>query len=346
MVSNHSQIETANNIIKALEKGLISPLHNQYKLINNYQADQEIPNSLKISYQFSHDRVQQAAYSLLSKHKPEEIHLRIGKLLLDKIPKKKQEEKIFDIVNQINIGYKLINDTLEFEQLSQLNFIAGKKAKASAAYQAALNYLQFAISLLHKDKIWKNQYQFSLELYLEAAESASLSNNFEIMELLIKTIVNNTPFLLDKVKAYEIKLQAFTSQNKLLEAIEISLSTLNLLGINIPKDPSKLEIHNSLQETKILLQNTVIQNLINLPLITDNQAIASLRILVTMSMAAYLASFPLFIVTVTQQIKLCLNYGNSPESCVAYAFYGQLLSQINERFDDGYEFGKLALSLL
>ncbi len=346
MVSNNSQIETANNLIKALEKGLISPLNNQYKLINNYQEDHEIPKSLKISYQFSHDRVQQAAYSLLSKHKQEEIHLRIGKLLLDKIPNTKQEEKIFDIVNQINIGYKLINDTAEFEQLSQLNFIAGKKAKASAAYPAALNYLQFAISLLDNDKIWKNKYQFSLELYLEAAESASLSNNFELMELLIKTIIKQSSFLLDKVKACEIKIKAFTSQNKLVEAIELSLSTLNLLGINIPKNPSKLEIQKSLKETNILLQDTVIKNLINLPLITDNKAIASLRILVTMSMAAYLASFPLFIVTVTQQIKLCLNYGNSPEACVAYAFYGQLLSQINERFDDGYEFGKVALSLL
>ncbi|WP_198648556.1 AAA family ATPase [Cyanothece sp. BG0011] len=346
IVSNNSQIKTANNLLQALEKGFILPLNNQYKLINNYQDDQEIPPSLKISYKFSHDRVQQAAYSLLSKERQEKIHLTIGNILLNNTAKSKQEEKIFDIVNQINIGYQLIDDTLEYEQLARLNLIAGKKAKTSAAYEVALNYLQFAISLLEKDKLWTTQYQFSLELHLEAAESAYLTGQFDIMEVLIITIVKYSPFLLDKVKAYEIKIKAYTSQNKLLEAIDLSLSTLDLLEIKIPKNPTSLEVEKSLQETKYLLQDKVIQDLVNLPLITDSKAIASLRILISMSMAAFLASPRLFTLIVTQQIKLCLSYGNSPEACVSYAFYGELLCQISKDFDAGYEFGKLALSLL
>ncbi|MDJ0597268.1 MAG: AAA family ATPase [Crocosphaera sp.] len=345
-VSHNSQIKTANNIIKALEKGFILPINNEYKLINNYQEDSEIPHSLKISYKFSHDRVQQAAYSLLSKQKQEELHLRIGKILLDNIPKTKQEDKIFDIVNQINIGYHLINDPLEYDQLAKLNCMAGKKAKASAAYKVALNYLQFAINVLEKDKIWETQYQFSLELHLEAAESAYLTGNFEVMEVLVTTIIEHTPFVLDKVKAYEIKIKAYTSQNNLLEAINLSLSTLGLLGIIIPNNPTASEIEKSLQEANTLLQERVIKDLVNLPLITNNNAMASLRILVIMSMAAFLANPRLFILIVTQQIKLCLNYGNFPEACVVYAFYGELLCQISNNFDAGYEFGKLALSLL
>ncbi|EAZ89674.1 ATP-binding protein [Crocosphaera chwakensis] len=346
IVSNNSQIKTANNLLQALEKGFILPLNNQYKLINNYKNDNEIPTSLKISYKFSHDRVQQAAYSLLSKERQEKIHLTIGNILLNNIPKSKQEEKIFDIVNQINIGYKLIDNPLEYEQLARLNLIAGKKAKASAAYEVALNYLQFAINLLELDKIWTTQYKFSLEVYLEAAETAYLTGKFEIMEGLIITIIENTPFLLDKIKAYEIKIKAYTSQNKLLEAIDLSLSTLALLGIIIPENPTIIDVEKSLQETNSLLQTIIIQELVDLPLITDSKAIASLRILITTSMAAFLANSRLFTLIVTQQIKLCLRYGNSPEACVAYAFYGELLCQISEDFDAGYEFGKLALSLL
>lgn len=346
MVSDDSQIKTANYLLQALEKGFILPLNNQYKLINNYQNDQEISPSLKVNYKFSHDRVQQAAYSLLSKEKQEEIHLTIGNVLINNIPKPKQEEKIFDIVNQINIGYKLINNTLEYEQLSRLNLIAGKKAKASAAYEVALNYLQFAISILEKDKIWTTQYQFALELHLEAAESAYLTGKFEIMEILIITIIKHTPLLLDKVKAYEIKIKAYTSQNKLIEAIDLSLSTLALLGIRIQKNPTILDIQNSLEETNNLLQTVVIKDLVDLPIITDNKAIASLKILISTSMAAFLANPRLFTLIVTEQIKLCLIYGNSPEACIAYAFYGELLCQISEDFNAGYEFGKLALSLL
>jgi serine/threonine protein kinase len=68
----------------------------------------ELVERLDGSYRFSHDRVQEAAYSLMPEGKRAEAHLLIGRLLAAHTPAEKREEAIFDIVNQLNRGAALI----------------------------------------------------------------------------------------------------------------------------------------------------------------------------------------------------------------------------------------------
>jgi hypothetical protein len=87
---------------------------------------------------FIHDRVQQAAYSLMPEASRAEAHLRIGRLLAACTPPQEREEKIFDIVNHLNRGTASIISREERENLAELNLIAGKRAKGSTAYASAL----------------------------------------------------------------------------------------------------------------------------------------------------------------------------------------------------------------
>ena len=103
------------------------------------------------AYKFLHDRVQEAAYSLIPEELRAEAHLRIGRLLAAHTPPEKREETIFEIVNQLNRGAALITSRDEREQLAELNLIAGKRAKASTAYASALNYLIAGAALLAED---------------------------------------------------------------------------------------------------------------------------------------------------------------------------------------------------
>jgi predicted ATPase len=59
---------------------------------------------LEGSYKFVHDRVQEAAYSLVPEQLRAEAHLRIGRLLAAHTSAEKREEAIFEIVNQLNRG--------------------------------------------------------------------------------------------------------------------------------------------------------------------------------------------------------------------------------------------------
>ena len=141
VINEKSPAETATSLGEALEEGLIEPIHG---IVSQTSFDQ--PS--KLSYKFLHDRVQQAAYSLIAAEDKAAVHLRIGRLLLEKSEVAELEDKIFGLVNHLNIGRDFITQPEERLELALLNLIAGKKAKVSAAYQLALNYLQIGLGLL------------------------------------------------------------------------------------------------------------------------------------------------------------------------------------------------------
>lgn len=121
-----------------------------------------------LSYGFLHDRVQEAAYSLIPEELRAETHLRIGVHLAERTSAEKLEEAIFEIVNQLNRGSHLITSVEDRERVAELNLIAGRRAKLSTAYDSALKYLRAGRALL-SEETWErnNRLIFSIE-YLTA----------------------------------------------------------------------------------------------------------------------------------------------------------------------------------
>ncbi|MCZ0904569.1 hypothetical protein ON021_32200, partial [Microcoleus sp. HI-ES] len=145
----------------AIQSGLILPIGDDYKFLKTNREAKE----LKITYKFAHDRIQQAAYSLIPPDDKQAVHWKVGQLLLQNTPQQILHQKIFDIVNQLNFGIEAIDLQLEKDKLAQLNLIAGKKAKASAAWKPAWNYLIIGINCLSEDS-WLCQYDLTLTQYV------------------------------------------------------------------------------------------------------------------------------------------------------------------------------------
>lgn len=296
-------------------------------------------------YKFSHDKIQQAAYSLISEENKSRVHLQVGELLLKHTSIKALEQKIFDIVNQLNLGSKLISSQSQQIDLANLNLMAAKKAKASAAYQPAYEYLKTGVVLLPKSS-WKSHYDLTLNLYLEAAEVAYLSTNFEQMNILAAVIMQQARSLNDKIKIYEVKIQAAVAQNEFKAAIKIALEALNLLGINLSEYPSKLQVKLALLKTRIALAFKRSEELIALPAMTDVNKIAPMNILASVSTAAYIANPQSFFLMTIKQINLSLIYGNTLNSPYAYAQYSLILISIVKNIKGAYKMGQVALSLI
>ncbi|MFB2923315.1 ATP-binding protein [Aerosakkonema funiforme] len=333
--------ETAADLWEAVSECLVLPVGNagdvQLTFREFFHDRLPITDYLLSVYKFAHDRIQQAAYALIPASSKQAFHWRIGKLLLQNTPDSEREQKIFDLVNQLNFGVELINAQSERDELAELNFIAGKKAKASAAYQPAFDYLKIGIKLLKSpDKqtgfldsearsSWQTHYNLTLALYVETAEAAYLSGNFEEVDRLAEVVLQEAQMLLDKVKIYEVKIQASIAQNKLLEALKTALEVLKLLGVNLPEKPNKLDILFGLLRTKLSLVGKRIEDLINLPLMTDSIKLAAMRILSNIVTPTYFAVPELMPLIVFKQVNLSLKYGNASESAHAYAVYGLIL---------------------
>ena len=347
IVYGKSLWETASYLWNALSEGLILATDETYKFYQgeNYDNFLEITNLQTPIYHFLHDRVQQAAYSLIPEQNKQETHLKIGKLLLKNTGDEKLEENIFEIVNQLNYGVKLITETDTKKELASLNLRAGIKAKASTAYKAAISYLKTGINLLTENS-WSTQYQLTLTLYEEAAEATYLFGDFEEMDKLVDIVLEKADNILDKMKVYETKIQAYIGLTKLQEALTMGLSVLSLLGISFSTNITQLYIQENLQKTQSKLMKKNISELTNLPLLEEPEKLAALHILSVLFSIVFVCNPGLLTLMVCEQINLSLDSGISTFFAFACATYGFLLCTVEEDIDTGYQFGRLACELL
>ncbi|MEH2004537.1 trifunctional serine/threonine-protein kinase/ATP-binding protein/sensor histidine kinase [Nostoc sp.] len=357
IVNGKSLSDTATALFPALQEGLILPLSNDYKVSLLYNKDtnlicnSEIFVSLidsylsSIPYKFLHDRVQQAAYALIPEAHKKEVHLKVGQQLLNNTHQDDIEENIFDIVNQYNIGAELITHQLEINNLAQLNLLAGRRAKASAAYESALKYLETGLELLTSDS-WENQYDLTLSLYLETVEAQYLNTQFEKAEKISSIVLKQAKNLLDTVKIYEIKIQSYYAKLYLQKSIETACEILTKLGVFLPQEPSKYTIKKEQKAIELLLKDKQIEDLINLPEMTDPYKLAAVRILLIVTSAAIITNSLLYPLVTLTTVNLCIKYGNPPQASGVYVFYGQLLCGFMKDINSGYQFGQLSLRLL
>ncbi|MFS0517227.1 AAA family ATPase [Nostoc sp. UIC 10607] len=345
IVSKQSEVETADCLWKALQEGLILPQSEVYKFFvdsENQAATQE--HSEMVVYKFLHDRVQQAAYSLIPEAQKQSTHLQIGRLLLQNTPLEQQEEGIFAIVNQFNYGLDLLEEPSEREHLSRLNLIAGCKAKNSTAYTTAVEYLKVAMLLLPINA-WQSSYELTLAVYESAAEAEYLNTNFESSKSLVEIILKNAKSPLEKVRTYEIQIQSYTAQNKFIEAIATGREALQLLDLTLPENGNTQMIFDEHHQLQQMLVHQSIGALADMPEITDPQKLVALRILSGLFAPVYIAKPMLLPLKIFTMIRICIQYGNSPQAAVAYSLYGLFLCSVGA-IEDGYNFGKLAVQLL
>lgn len=300
-------------------------------------------------YRFQHDRIQQAAYNLIPEELRERIHLQIGKMLASNTSPKNLESDIFAIVNQLNIAINLINEQEDKSRLAHFNLLAGQKAKAATAYGPAFKYLQTAIALLDQDS-WNTQYELTLRLYEEAAETAYLLGSYVETNSLVDSVLKNAHTVLDKTMAYMVKIDFYIAQSRINKAVETGLEILGLLGLTIPKKPRSLNIDIHVLRTKWIFaghwRGKPVEDLLELPEMTDPVSIAQIEIMNTIFSALYIMNDPLMPLDASFMAELSIRYGNHSVSPYGYATYGFILCARYGDIETGYLFGQLALRLL
>ncbi|MBH8564154.1 AAA family ATPase [Nostoc sp. CENA67] len=346
IVSEQSQASSATALWKALQEGLILPQSQLYKFyLSHEQADANTSNIENVTYRFLHDRVQQAAYSLIPEEQKQTTHYHIGQLLLQKISPKARVERIFEVVNQLNYGTALITEQSQREELAQLNLTACCKAKSATAYQAAREYVTVGLSLLG-EKAWQQQYQITLAFHELAAELAYLCGDFEMMEHFIEIVTEQTHSQLEKVNVYRIRIQANASQNRLAEAVAIGTQILQQLGVTFPETPTQTDIQQAIQEISELIGDREIADLIHLKAMADAEKLAIVQIANSILPAAFNFGSPIFPLVICLSIKLSIQYGNTSTSAYSYACYGILICRLLQDVNIATKFGQLALGII
>jgi PAS domain S-box-containing protein len=339
LITGLSAAAIRRDLIPALQQELLIPI--KAARIREGKAEDKAEVE---AYRFQHDRVQQAAYTLIPSSQRKLLHIRIGRALLENFDEIKRGEEIFDILIHLNFATELITIPEERLNLANLNLLAGKKAKSSVAFEPALNYVKTGMALLPADS-WNSCYELTLRLYLECLETLRLTGGMEEMGPLFEAVKKNCRAPLDAVGAYESRIKGFMAQDRLREALVTAREILNLLGVRMPDRARKSESRRVLKETMAALAGKEIETLVDLPEMKDPFQLAVMKILVSMISVIYIGTPDLFSHLLCKQVQGSIRYGNAPGSVFLYAALGVLLCRLGDDIQAGYRFGSVALCL-
>ncbi|MCW6037432.1 AAA family ATPase [Spirulina subsalsa FACHB-351] len=344
-VSEQSLSEVANSLWDALQEGFIVPSSDAYKIPLLWKQQEEI-ETIPVDYRFLHDRVQQAAYTLIPESEKAITHLKMGRLLLKEVTNIQEDEQLFDIVNHLNAGVALIEQDPEKHNLAYLNLLAGRKAKDSTAYEPALKYFTSGLTYLG-DKAWEIDYNLAFQLYQERSECEYLCGNFEVAEHLFDLIFTEAKTSLEKAKIQIVRLALYDITGKFVENICLASQTLTVFGLNVPTSGDSIATAFE-AELSIYRDNLAKHNIPDLALIPDNtnpEIEVCMKVLMNMTGPAYFTNQDLLALITLKMVNLSIEHGNSEASAHGYAFWGIVAGSRLLEYDDGYEFGQLALKM-
>lgn len=293
---------------------------------------------------FLHDRIHEAAYSLIPSGTRPVLHYRIGTHVLNNTPEEDLKDKIFYIVNHLNVASNIIESNEEKKLLLELNRTAGKKAKNSAAYEAASKYFETALSLLPENQ-WEADYENSFNLSMNLAECEHINRNFRRAEQLFDEMNTNARDSLDKARICNLKVMMIASLGRHEEAVRLGIEGLGNFGIKISNNPGKITIAAKALKIKFLLSRHKIESIEDLPVVSDEKTLLLMNYLMSLVTTSYYYKTDLVILLAMKMFELTLKKGLSRYSAYACVVYGSVAGGGLGDYETGYRLGRLALRL-
>ncbi|AJD39932.1 multi-sensor signal transduction multi-kinase nodulation NodV-like protein [Rhizobium gallicum bv. gallicum R602sp] len=306
----------------------------------------ELLERLAGAYRFVHDRVQEAAYSLIPEERRGELHLRIGRLLAANTAPELIDDNVFEIVSQLNRGAALITSAEEREQLAKFNLLAGRRAKASTAYASALNYFVAGTTLLPEDA-WERQQQLAFALELNRAECEFLIGALADAEERLALLSNCAVCTDDQAAVACLRIDLYAALGQTSRSAAVGLDSLRQhLGIDWSPHPADEEVQREYGRIWSQLGSRAIEELIDLPLMSDPASSATLDILTRLVGAVWHTDANLACMAICLAVNLSLERGNSDGSCYHYVSLGYIAGPRFGDYAAGFRFGRLGCQLV
>jgi diguanylate cyclase (GGDEF)-like protein/PAS domain S-box-containing protein len=313
-------------------------------------AHAEAPPHAAKECSFVHDRVQQAAYSLIEPAELPRIRLEIGRLLLDRLSPRQLAERSFEVAGNLNAGYSLVRDVAEQATVVELNIAAARRAYAATAYGAALKFYRAASRALQSpgfaEYLWRDRHELAMQLYKGRGECEFLEGDRDAAEDCIRQAAAYAVSDIERADALSILIVHLTLLARYPEAIAAGRRALAALGISLPVDDYETARDDEIAQVREELGGRPVSSLMELPLMSDPEVLMASKILITMGPPCYRSHQRLWAVIVPRVVSLTLRYGNIPEVGYSHTAFGGLLGWVDDDYATAGEFGELATRLM
>ncbi|NQF13591.1 AAA family ATPase [Brevibacillus sp. HB1.3] len=337
---NQTESEAIQHISPAIEEGLIYPIEGAEYLTYAALVEEEVASQMRIRFRFVHDRIQQAAYSLLEEAERGQTHVKLGRMMWE-MSQGSESGSLFEICDHMYRGKEILEDQAERMHVAHCHLLAGQKAKSSAAFESALQYFQRGLELVGEEG-WQHNHDLTMELCALSAETTYLCNQLDEAKQLFERGMQHAKTDRERVRILEMEIRMYTRLAEFPRVMEIASEALGLLGVPIPKKPGKLDIIKEMFHIKRRLKGRKIDELLYLPDVPDENYQMAMSIISYAGPSAYYVNLNWFALTILRALHLSLVHGNAVASANGYTGYGIVQAAQFGKYREAYEFGQLA----
>ncbi|MCY1058906.1 AAA family ATPase [Nannocystis sp. SCPEA4] len=296
---------------------------------------------------FTHDRVQQAAYSLTDEAERAGVHLRIGRELRGPLGSDVAPERLFAVVNHLNAAAALIEGPAARLDLARLDVQAGRRAKQANAYSSALIYLNAALDLLPADA-WDAHFQLTFDLHRDLSECAYLCNENDVAERLFDAAISHARDPLERAEIFALKISLYYSVGRMQESIDVGMLALRELGVDIPATPeARLSAFGPMIEAAVARFSALdIEALEHATSVADPARRVAASVLVGLLPSSFYLDIVLFSIIILRLVELSLVHGETRDSVVGYASFALLLVTVLGEHDMSGRIARMTLRRL
>jgi predicted ATPase len=129
-------------------------------------------------------------------------------------------------------------------------------------------------------------------------------------------------------------------------AVAVCLDYLRHLGVEWSPHPTEEEVRREYERIWSRLGSRAIEELVELPLMSDPASLATLDVLIKVLPPALFTDVNLLSLVICSAVNLSIERGNRDGSCVVYGWLGQIAGPHFDDYKAGFRFGRLGYDLV
>jgi predicted ATPase/signal transduction histidine kinase len=292
---------------------------------------------------FAHDRIQEAAYSLMHEVTRRDRHRQLVDVMMS-IWDSGTNAAAFAIANQIEQS-QAENLPLEKRKVFIEALLAAlSHARRSAAFGQAVRYGETAVKLIRED-LWSDDYGLCFRAHTQLCEALLGSASLDAAERRLNELLSYARSALDRSAVFRLRANLLTLKSDYDGAIDEALLGLDELGVKLARGASEAEQDEAYRAIRRRLDGRQIADLEHIPLMEDPRIRAAMSLLAPLISSVFTTDGLRFL-HLAKMVELTLDYGASPESTHGLAWFGAIISDKYDAYADGLSFGLAARALL
>lgn len=296
------------------------------------------------AWAFTHDRIQEAAFALLSKAEQQRLHLDTALLLAARCAEQNEDETLFRTVYHIGAAIESVAVHPRNRDFLLLCMDAAQRARRAGDALSARSYLRIADTLLKRLPEADDNLAFTLRL--EEAGCEFMQGNLTQAARLCETLMTQPGGATEVAMASRLLAEIYLRYSSNAQALEVALTGLTRFGMALSHTPDDAACDEAWQALRVRIGDDPAAVFGALPVMADRETEAAMDLMLSAQLPACAVEPRLHFLLLCRMVQLTLDHGVSGGSTAALGWFGVLIGDRYHAYDLGYRCGIVARDLV